>query len=151
MSLTLQTYFINEDQAEKACFHQVLPFARKLWANGADRLICTVISAEDALSDRQRRYYHGVVITEIAQQAKVEGAKHPFKVWKEYFRETYLGSRVETVQNPMTGLYKKVEVRISTEDLNVKEYSDLIEKVTAFAVTDLGVRFSCPSWEEYAP
>ena len=31
----------------------------------------------------------------------------------------------------------------------MRAYNKLIERVTAFAVTELGVEFSCRSWEQY--
>jgi hypothetical protein len=148
-SLKLKTIFINPDQAEKACFGQLLPFAQKCWANGADRLTVVVEPEEDTLTAQQRKYYHGVILTEITQQVKPNGQAFPFKVWKEHIRETFLGDEIQTVLNPLTGESKRVKIRISTEDLSVAEYSVLIEKVTAWAVTDLGVMFSCPRWQEY--
>ncbi|MFN3077634.1 MAG: hypothetical protein ABT940_12270 [Alphaproteobacteria bacterium] len=43
--------------------------------------------------------------------------------------------------NPMTGIETKRAVRISSESLGVKGYNQLIEQVTAFAATELGVIF----------
>ena len=48
---------------------------------------------EDAKTDRQRRYYHGVVLKSIAQQARPNGQQYPLAVWKEHFRKEYLVSR----------------------------------------------------------
>jgi len=42
----------------------------------------------------------------------------------------------------MTGKKSRRHVRISTEDLGIRKYAELIERVTAFAVTELGVTFS---------
>jgi hypothetical protein len=53
------------------------------------------------------------------------------------------------IKDPMTGKRKRRKVRISTEDLGVKAYSKLIDQVTAFACTELGVLFSVPNWESY--
>jgi hypothetical protein len=46
-----------------------------------------------------------------------------------------------TTVNPMTGKKHRRRVRKSTEDLGVKAYAELIERVTAFAVTELSVEF----------
>lgn len=96
---------------------------------------------EETLTAKQRRYYHGFVLTEIAKQATVDGKKYSMPVWKEHLRATYLGDKVVTEVNPMTGVETKRTVRVSTEDLKVKGYNLLIEQVTAFAVTELNVTF----------
>ena len=41
----------------------------------------------------------------------------------------------------MTGKKVRRRVRVSTEDLGVKGYSEYIERVTAFAAVELGVEF----------
>lgn len=96
---------------------------------------------EDAKTDRQRRYYHGVVLKTIAQQARPNGEQHALAVWKEYFRAEYLGYKTVTTKNPITGKKIRRRVRVSTEDLGVKGYSQLIDRVSAFAATELGVTF----------
>lgn len=106
-----------------------------------NRLVLEVHHYEDKLTDRQRRYYHGYILKEIARQATIEGRKYPMPVWKEHFRKTFLGSKRKACINPLTGRKSRRSVRVSTEDLGVRGYNTLIEKVTAFAVTELGVCF----------
>lgn len=147
----LQTYFTNPDQAKACITHQIAPFCKNMWDNGVSRLTVTVVPEDDSKSNQQRRYYHGVVLTEVAEQAKANGEKFPMPVWKEHFRKTYLGNKRKTFINPLTGKKQSRQVRISTEDLGVKAYSKLIEQVTAFAATELGVMFSVSRWEDYRP
>ncbi|OUM00565.1 recombination protein NinB [Variovorax sp. JS1663] len=143
------TFVLHDvDQGHKVVASSLWPWAKEQLQLGR-KLVLKADELEDDKSDRQRRYYHGVVLAEIAEQARANGQKFPLKVWKEHFRETYLGSRWETRTDPMTGNKKRRKVRISTEDLGVKKYSELIEKVTAFAVTELGVRFSVSRWQDY--
>lgn len=97
--------------------------------------------AEDKKSDQQRRYLHGVVLTQIAKQALVNGQQFDLKVWKEHFRAEYLGFKTVTSINPMTGKRHRRRARISTEDLSVKKYAEYIERITAFACTELSVVF----------
>ena len=54
-----------------------------------------------------------------------------------------------TTKNPMTGKKVRRRVRVSTEDLGVKGYSQLIDRVSAFAATELGVTFPATfqQWE----
>jgi len=147
--LALYAVFTDPDQAKAALLGQIGPYCRQMWAMGHVRLSVVVQPEEDAKSIQQRKYYHGVILKEIAEQVVVNGEKFDMKVWKEHFREKYVGSRWVMLRDPMTGKKKRRKVRISTEELGVKSYSLLIEQVTAEAVTELGVVFSVRKWEEY--
>jgi len=138
--LMLQVQWINPQQAHASLNQTVVPWAKSMMLAG-HRLIGEFRLAEDVKTDGQRRYYHGVVLTEIAKQAQVNGQKFPLAVWKEHFRNEYLGFKTVTFINPMNGKKSRRRVRKSTEDLGVKAYANLIERVTAFACTDLGVEF----------
>ncbi len=133
----------NPQQAHVVLSALFKDYIKPMTAAGT-KLELEIRRADDAKSDRQRAYYHKAVLTEIAKQAKVNGQTFPMAVWKEHFRSVYLGFKTVTCVNPMTGKKSRRRVRQSTEDLGVKAYSDLIEKVTAFAVTELGVQF--PEW-----
>ena len=104
---------------------------------------------QDAKTDRQRRYYHGVVLKSIAEQARPNGQQFPLAVWKEHFRAEFLGFKTVTAINPLTGRKARRRVRISTEDLSVRSYSNFIDRVSAFGATELGVTFpaSFEQWE----
>lgn len=96
---------------------------------------------QDKLSTQQRKYYHGFVLNEVAKQASVQGRHYGLQIWKEHFRDKYLGDEIVTEINPMTGIETKRTKRKSSEDLKVPEYNILIEQVTAFASNDLNVNF----------
>lgn len=145
----LHGVFINPEQAKAAVVGQIAPYCRAQWEKGVARLAFTVMPEDDAKSIQQRKFYHGVVLKEISQQAVVNGQKFALPVWKEHFRETFLGYRWEVVREPFTGKKKRRKVRNSSEDLGVKAYSKLIEQVIAFAVTELGVMFSERDWQNY--
>lgn len=104
---------------------------------------------DDSLTKKQRGYYHGIILTEIAAQVAVDGKRHSMAVWKEYFRDKYLGFRRQTFTNPLTGKKSRRRVRVSTEDIGVRRYAKLIDEVTAFASTELDVRFPAGSWETW--
>ena len=106
-----------------------------------NRLVLELHHYEEKLTDRQRKYFHGYILKEIAAQASIEGRFFPIGVWKEHFRKSFLGSKRKSFIDPITGRKSKRSIRVSTEDLGVRGYNQLIERVTAFAVTDLGVRF----------
>lgn len=136
------------DQAREAVRALFLPFIGKL-IDAGKRVAITACEEEDAKSIRQRNYYHRCVLTEIAEQAVVRGEKFDMKVWKNHCREKFIGYKWVVMIDPMTGKKVRRKVRISSEDLGVKAYSKLIDQVTAFASSDLGVFFSCPNWESY--
>jgi hypothetical protein len=117
---------------------------------GGRKLVMRIVDYEEAKTDAQRRFYHGYILLEISKQAKVDGNKYSLATWKEFARAKYLGDKVENVTNPMTGVITKQAVRVSTESLGVRGYNKLIEQVTAFAATELGVIFDSDfnSWCE---
>ena len=138
--LVMHSEWRDPQQAHSNLSRQVWPWAKSMMAAG-HRLVIEVRLAQDAKTDGQRKYYHGIVLATIAKQATINGQKFPLAVWKEHFRSEYLGFKTVTVVNPMTGKKSRRRVRKSTEDLGVKAYAQLIERVTAFAVTDLNVEF----------
>mgnify|MGYP003528932380 CR=1 FL=1 len=147
-STMLQVQWINTEQAHASLNRTVVPWAKKLLKDG-HALVAEFRLAEDHKTDKQRKYFHGVILTEIARKAKVNGERFDFRTWKEFFRKEYLGFKTVTTINPMTGKKSRNRVRVSTEDLGVKAYSNYIDRVTAFAVTELGVEFSVKRWEDY--
>lgn len=144
----LRVEWIDSDQAGMSLNRIVVPWCKKLMAAG-QHVVAEFRLSEDCKTDQQRKYYHGVILKEIAQQAVANGQKFPLAVWKEHFRAEYLGFKTVTHVNPMTGKKHRRRIRISTEDLGVRAYNKLIERVTSFAVTDLGVEFSVPRLEQY--
>ena len=138
----------NADMAGHSFRNVVAPWCKSQWMAG-HRLEVELRRFEDAKTDRQRAYYHGVVLKTIAQQARPNGVQFPLAVWKEHFRAEYLGHKTVTTKNPLTGKKVRRRQRVSTEDLGVKGYSQLIDRVSAFAATELGVSFpaSFDQWE----
>ena len=146
--ISLHAVWTDQECARASFLNRIAPWCKQQWQSGRS-LEVEVRLHEDAKTDRQRRYYHGVVLKTIAQQAKPNGQQYPLAVWKEHFRAEYLGSKTVTSKNPLTGKKVRRRVRVSTEDLGVKGYSQLIERVSAFAATELGVSFpaSFEQWE----
>lgn len=103
----------------------------------------TLTEWEDDLTARQRGFLHAAVFPQVAEQAHVGERRERFvaKIWKEYFRERFLGHRWEMVKMPGQKRATPRKVRISTEDLGIKAYSDYIDKVIDHAVDELGVVF----------
>jgi hypothetical protein len=147
--LALETTFTDQEQAKAAFLGLVGPYCRRMWQEGHSRLSVVIQPEEDAKSIQQRRYYHRYVLVEIAEQARVNGEKFAMPVWKDYFREKYVGYRWVVMKDPLTGKKLRRKVRISSEELGIRAYSKLIDQVSAFAATDLGVVFTVANWESY--
>lgn len=145
----LHTVFTDPDQAKAALLGQIGPFCREQWARGVQRLSVVIQAEEDSKSIQQRKYLHGVIYKEISEQAIIAGQKFDMPVWKRYLQDRFIGHRWEVLKDPMTGKKKRRKVRIRSEDLGVKAYSKLIDEVSAFAATELGVTFSVRNWQDW--
>ncbi len=135
-----QITLYNEVQARLVLKQHVFPWVGAQLAAGRACVI-ELRLAEDVKTDKQRAYYHGCILANVAQQAKPNGDAYPLAVWKEFFRDKFLGFKTKTTINPTTGKKSRRRIRQSTETLGVKGYADLIEKVAAYAGTELGVTF----------
>jgi hypothetical protein len=122
--------------------------AQNLIADGKRVRIVTE-EAEDTRSLQQNAFYWAVVLKEIAEQASIDGQRWSAEAWHEYGKRTFLG--YEFKRTVIAGRKRKAvskQLR-STTKLSVKRMSEYLEKLMAFAVTDLGVRFSETRWEDW--
>lgn len=147
--LALQTVFINPDQAKAAIQRQIAPYCKAQWKNGIERLRVTVEPEEDAKTVQQGRYYWGIVLAEISEQARIDGQQYTVDAWHELCKrqhlprvtkKTYVAGRKRPVVTTTIG---------TTKGIGVRKMSKFIEKVIAFACTDLNVQFSETRWENY--
>ena len=145
--LAIRATWRNREQAQQHLNSVVLPFAREQIARGVP-VDVEIRLHDDAKTDKQRAYYHGILLKAISQQAAPLGVKHGLSVWKEFFRAEFLGHKTVTTLNPITGKKSRRRVRISSEDLGVRGYAKLIDRVAAYAVTELGVQIPM-TWAEY--
>lgn len=131
------------EQARAILARTALPWVGEQLKQGRE-LVAEFRLLDDDITEKQRAYLHGVVLTEIARFAVVRGERFDMKTWKEHFRSEWLGFRTVTNVNPVTGRKTRKRVRISTEDLGVRAMAVYIDRVVAFAATDLGVTVSEP-------
>ena len=131
------------EQGRAVLKSRVLPWVGEQLTLGRE-LVVEVRLLEDDITHKQRAYLHAVVLTEIAQYARPNGQSFPMPVWKEHFREAWLGFTLVTFINPLTGKKSRRRVRKSTEDLGIRAMAEYIDQIIAFAATDLGVVISEP-------
>ena len=93
-------------------------------------------------SAKQRRFLHGPVLRQISEQVVMpDGIRYLPEVWKSYFRKLFVQDRWESYRMPGARRATPHRVRVSTEDLSVKQYSQLIDNVIDHAVAEFGVTF----------
>lgn len=131
------------EQARAVLAQHTLPWIGEQLKQGRE-LVAEFRLLDDDITDKQRGYLHAVVLTEIARYARPGGVQHDMKTWKEYFRAEWLGFKIVTSLNPLTGKKSRRRVRISTEDLGIRAMADYIDRIIAFAATELGVTVSEP-------
>lgn len=145
----LHTVFVSPEQA-KACIHNVVaPYCREKWQQGVERLAVTVMPQEDARSLQQLRFYWGVVLKEISEQARIDGKGATPDGWHLYFKRKLLGYKFTKTVLPGKKRPSVTKELRSTRGLSVKAMSNYLEQVIAEAVTDFGVQFSERRWENY--
>jgi hypothetical protein len=130
------------EQAHAVIAQRLWPWAKEQLTQGRE-LVLEARLLDDDITDKQRGYLHGVVLTEIAQQLRPNGQSFAMAVWKEHFRAKYLGFKVVTSVNPFTGKKHRRRVRVSTEDLGVKRMADYIDQIMA-DVAEYGITISEP-------
>lgn len=149
MSETLEIVVDSRETAHQAA-RRLYQQAQVLVADGK-RVRMTAAEDEDDRSTQQNRYYWGVVLAEISDQARVMGQRYAAEAWHELFKRQFLGYEIKKVD--VAGRKRKTVIRRlrSTTDLKVRAMAKYLEQVLAFGATDLGVRFSLERWEDYRP
>lgn len=127
----------------------VLRQARLMIADGK-RVRMRCHEAKDTRSIRQNQFLWAGVYSEISLQATICGERWIAEAWHELAKRMFLGYRYERAPG-IAGVSGDRVVRVlrSTTELSVKEMSEYIEKVLAYGVTDLGVKFQTMDWNEW--
>ena len=141
--ILLRVELRNPEQAHLALARHAWPWAKEQMLQGRE-LVADFRLLDDAITEAQRGYLHGVVLTEIALHCRANGQQFPMPVWKEWLRDKFLGFTVVTHVDPFTRRKLRRRVRISTEDLGVRRLAKYIDEIIAFAATDLNYQVSEP-------
>lgn len=141
--ILLRVELHNAEQGRQVLTKNALPWVGEQLRQGR-ALVAEFRLLDDAITEAQRGYLHGVVLEEIHLYARPNGQQFPMKVWKEWFRSRLLPNKRVTSINPMTGKKSRRSVRVSTEDLGVRRLAKYIDEVIAIAADELGVVVSEP-------
>ena len=130
MSESLEITLHNRQQAWAAIKAQVFPFlAAVLQAGG--RWVLT-IKRMTRTTAQNRRYWGKGVLSQIAEQAVVNGRQYSAEVWHELMKKKFIG--VEEL--PDGSVIGKSSAKLTTA-----QFSEFCEQVEAYAATSLGVTF----------
>lgn len=136
------------DQARAAIRSQFLPYIGRL-IDAGKRVSIKAEELEDERTLKQLRFYWGPCLGDIAEQASIGGQKYSKDAWHELFKREFLPRKITKAK--VAGKARMVvSVSIgSTKGLSIRAMTKFLDKLQAFAATDLGVAFSVPKWEEY--
>ena len=127
---SLELTFHNRQQAWALMESRLFPYLKGALQDGK-RLVCTV-GLPKRSKPQNRRYWGDGVLAQIAEQATVNGRLYSAEVWHEQMKRQFIGYE-ELPNGQIIGL--------SSKNLDIKEFAEFCQKVEAYAVTELGVRF----------
>lgn len=113
-------------------------YVRNNWKAMADQekpLVVTVSEYKDKRHNQQNRLMWAL-LRQISDQAMISGQRYTDDCWHEELKGRLLGF----VDLPGGG-----KMPISTASLNVAEFADYVNRLTAYAATELGVIFEDPA------
>jgi hypothetical protein len=131
----LRTFVLSEETHAQALW----TFLKQNWgamAQAGKPLAVIVHEHKDKRTDAQNRMLHAL-LTEIAENAWVNGRKFSLEEWKEHYKRTFIG--VEEILLPDN---TRIERGISTTTLDVEEFSKLIMKIEEHAINELGIELT---------
>lgn len=96
-------------------------------------LVVTVEAYAVKRSVEQNRKLHAI-LNEIAENVYIDGRRYDVEAWKEQVRRRFIGTEELDLPNGT-----RIERGVSTTTLNASQFSELIERVSAWAAVELGV------------
>lgn len=114
-------------------------FVQLNWKAAADAgkpLAVSITENKTKRSIEQNKRLHAL-LQDISEQAWINGRQFDVDTWREHFNQTYIG--VDDVVMPNGTTRRR---GISSTTLDVQEFGAYMEKITAYAATELGVQFA---------
>lgn len=129
--MTLSRTFVLHDHMDAQA---LWAFLRRNWKalarQGRPLSVCVSEYRAKRTTEQNKRYW--AILNEIAENAWIDGNQFSAEVWAEFFKGQFIGFE-ETPDGRQIGL--------STTYLSVEEFSVYMNKIEAYAVTELGVIF----------
>lgn len=127
-SLTIELH--NRQQAWAAIKEQAFPFLKEALQAGSRWVL--KIERRKRTPPQNRRYWGKGVLSQIAEQAAVNGKLYSSETWHELMKRKFIG----VIELPNGEVIGK-----SSTQLTTVEFSEFCDKVEAYAATELGVTF----------
>jgi len=110
-------------------------FVRANWTGMAQRgqPMLIHLMTEKAERSLSQNKYAWSILTDIAENGWVDGRQFGKEAWMEFFKRKFL----PLIEGPGGEYYST-----STTTLSVKEFSQFIEKISAYAATELGLEIA---------
>jgi hypothetical protein len=106
------------------------------FAEKGEPLRIIVTSEEKKRNAEQNRFYWGVVLRDISEQAWIEGRQFDKDTWHEFFARKFGVCEDVTLPDGEVIVRRK-----STTQMSVHEFSEYMNQVQAHAASALGVEF----------
>lgn len=108
-----------------------------VFAQKGEPLRVIVTSEEKKRNAEQNRFYWGVALRDVAEQAWIDGRQFDKDTWHEYFARKF--GVCEDVTLPDGEIVVR---RKSTTQMSIGEFSEYLNQVQAYAARELGVEFA---------
>jgi hypothetical protein len=141
-AILLRIELHDEEQARAILTRTAHPWIKEQLRQGRE-LVAEFREIEDDLTERQRRYYWGVVLQEVAEGIVVGGARYTKDAWHEYGKREFLPRKTKRVK--VAGRARPVVTTViaSTNDLSIRRMGEYLERWMAFAA-EHGITVSEP-------
>lgn len=133
--------FIIENDKVWECAKVFIESNRKMLAELNTPIRLTVSTKEEKRRERQNRYYFGIVLKSIEEQAWVSGKRFTKDAWHELLANQF-GEFVEIELPDGNNILK----RLSTTEMSVKRFAKYITEVTAYACSEFVIHFPAPDY-----
>ncbi len=102
----------------------------------AGQPVVVVLETIEGIRSTEQNKLYWSLLRDIAESAVVDGKRFASDVWHEYFKARFIGT--EDINLPDG---RQITRPISTTTLTKAQFSELVEKVTAYASTELNLEF----------
>ena len=133
---SLYKEFVLNGPAAWRDFKNIVRDNAKAFNDSGKPLRVILTSSDRKRSNEANAFYWAFLLQQISEQVWTEGRQYSKNVWHEYFAQMF-AEKIE-ITLPDGSILNR---RKSTSEMKMGEFSDYLQRVEAFAATELGVRF----------
>lgn len=125
-----RTFVLQNESATTALFAFIKANAPVMADEG--RPLAVHVSEYKSKRNGQQNRLYWALLRDISEQAWIDGKQFSSEAWHSYFAGRFVGW-----QDAPGG----IKTPLTTTNLNVTEFSEYVEKIRAYAATELGIEF----------